>query len=161
MSMPRKVSWGLLAGAVVLASLWHLQTQLNYRAFVHAAQGLTLSVTDAALEEAPDRVSVRLTLVLTNSTERAIPVEGASCLLYADQEFLGPCVISGDAPAVAPPQGEWRITIVTEITGHYLENYRKSQAESVHVQGGVQLELPVGGDFVKVTRRFRELISKR
>lgn len=159
--MPRKVSWALLALTVVLASLGHLQTQLNYRAFVHAAQGLTLSITEAALEETPERVRVRLTVVLTNSTERAIPIEGVSCLLYAGQEFLGPCVISGDAPAVAPSQGEWRVTIVTEITGHYLENYRKSQAESVRIQGGVQLELPVGSGFVKVTRRFSELISKR
>nr|BAL57424.1 hypothetical protein HGMM_F50D11C33 [uncultured Acetothermia bacterium]BAL59806.1 hypothetical protein HGMM_OP4C442 [Candidatus Acetothermum autotrophicum] len=159
--MPRKVFWGLLAGAVVLTSIWHLQTQLNYRAFVHLAQGLRLSVADAALEETPERVRVRFTVVLTNSTERAIPVEGTSCLLYAGQEFLGPCVISSDAPAVVPPQGEWRIDVITEITGHYLENYRKVEADGVRVQGSVQIALPLGSDSIKAMRRFSELIPKR
>jgi hypothetical protein len=128
---------------------------------VRAAQGLTLQFTETALEETPERVRVRFTLVLTNSTAHAIPVEGASCLLYAGREFVGPCVISADVPAVVAPHGEWRLPVVTEITGHYLEMYRETQAEGVRVQGSVQIELPLGGDFVKVTRRFHELIPKR
>jgi hypothetical protein len=159
--MPRQVSWALLALTVVLASVWHLQAQWNYRAFVRTAQGLALQFAEAALEETPERVRVRFTVVLTNSTAHAIPVEGASCLLYAGREFVGPCVISADVPAVVAPHGEWRLPVVTEITGHYLEMYRETQAEGVRVQGSVQIELPVGGDFVKVTRRFHELIPKR
>lgn len=159
--MPRKVSWALLAISVVLTSLWHLQTQWSYRAFVRTAQGIALKLTNATLQETPESVRVQFTLVLKNSTERTIPVEGASCLLYAGQEFLGPCAITGEAPAAVPPQGEWRLDIITEITGHYLDNYRRAQAEGVRVQGSVQLELPLGGSSVKVTRRFRELIAQR
>jgi hypothetical protein len=159
--MPRKISWALLALTVVLASVWYLQAQWNYRVFVRAAQGLALQFAEAALEETPERVRVRFTLVLTNSTAHAIPVEGASCLLYAGQEFVGPCVISSDVPAVVPPHGEWHLPVVTEITGHYLESYRKTGSGGVRVQGSVQIELPVGSDFVKVTRRFNELISQR
>lgn len=159
--MPRKIAWALLVISVVLASFWHLQTQLGYRAFVRVAQGVTLQVADAALEEASERVRVRFTLVLANSTERAIPVEGASCLLYAGQEFLGPCEISADAAHSVPPHGEWRLDVITEIRGHYLENYRKAHSEGVRVQGSVQLELPAGNTSIKVTRRFSELIPKR
>jgi hypothetical protein len=159
--MPRKISWVLLAISVVLASFSYLQTQRNYRAFVHTAQGVTLQFTEASLEETPERVRVRFTLVLKNSTERAIPVEGVSCLLYAGQEFLGPCVISAAAAPAVLPQQEWRVAVITEITGHYLENYRRVEAEGVRVQGSVQIELPVGSDSVKVTRRFSELIPKR
>ncbi len=158
--MPRKISWALLVISAGLASLWHLQTQWSYRAFVQVAQGVILQVTDATLEETPGGVRVRFTLILENATGQAIPVEGANCLLYAGQEFLGPCVISADA-ALAPPHGEWRLDVITEISGYYLENYRKAQAEGVGVQGDVQIALPIGSDFIKVTRRFRELISKR
>ena len=159
--MPRKVSWALLISVVVLASLWHLQTQWSYRAFIRVAQGIALEFADAALQETPESVRVQFTLVLKNSTERTIPVESASCLLYAGPEFLGPCAIEGESPATVLPQGEWRLDVITEITGHYLDNYRKAQAEGVRVQGSVQLELPVGSDSLKVTRRFRELIPKR
>lgn len=159
--MPRKIAWTLLVISVVLASFWHLQTQLGYRTFVRVAQGVTLQVADAALEEAPQRVRVRFTLVLANSTGRAIPVEGASCLLYAGQEFLGPCEISTDAAHSVPPHGEWRLDVITEISGHYLENYRRAHAEGVRVQGSAQLELPAGSTSIKVTRRFSELIPKR
>ncbi len=158
--MPRKISWALLGISAVLISWWYFQTQWSYRAFVQVARGITLQLADSVLEETQERVLVRFTLLIKNTSERAIPFEGASCLLYAGQEFLGPCAISADA-ALISPHGEWRLEVITELSGHYLENYRKAQADGVRVQGTVQLELPVGSDSIKVTRRFHELIPKQ
>jgi hypothetical protein len=158
--MTRKISWGLLTTLVIVAGAIHFQTQWSYRAFVSLAREITLQITETALEEATQSVRVRFTIVLTNATAQPIPLEGVSCLLYAHREFIGPCVLSTDLPEAVPPHGELKIAVITEVTGPYWENYRRAQAAEVRVSGSVQLELPLGSDFVKASRRFTALIPK-
>jgi hypothetical protein len=157
--MQRKISWALLGALVLIASLWYAQAQWSYQRFIQTARGLEVQFTDTAVEETPAAVRVRFTLVLTNTSDQVIPIEGVSCLLYAGREFLGPCTILSTSPAV-PARGEWRLTVTTDITGHYQENYHRARTEGIRVKGSLQMELPLGDGFVKVTRRFHQVISR-
>lgn len=158
--MQRKISWALLGTLVLISSVWYIQAQWNYQKLIQLARGLALQLTDAALEELPQAVRVRFTLVLNNTGAQAITVEGVSCLLTAGREFLGPCVISDGVPSVVPAYTTWRLIVITDITGYYRENYLKAQAEGVRVRGSLQIELPLGDNPVTITRRFDEFIPK-
>jgi hypothetical protein len=149
-----------------LAGYWHTQAQMGYQRVLEAARNLELQFKESALEEAPDTVRVRFSLVLVNTGEEEIVVKSVSCLLYAGREFLGPSCQSATetAPSVLPGQ-EWRLDVTTAITGHYLNNYwearREGGTEGITVRGTVQLRLPINeSEFLEAKRRFNEEIRR-
>ncbi len=156
--MQRKISWALLGALVGVASLWYSQAHSNYHRFIEIARGVEVQFTDTAVEETAEAVRIRFTLVLKNASDHVIPIEGVSCLLYAGREFLGPCAMAPPTPL--PARGDWRLTVTTDVIGHYRENYYRERAEGIRVRGSLQMELPVGDGSVKVTRRFHQLISR-
>lgn len=160
--MTPRIAWALLIILGLLNALWHAQAQLNYQRLIHISRALELRVAEAALEESPQSLHVRFVLILTNASDQTIPVESVSCLLRAGEEFLGPCELPTEIAPNVSAGGEWRLSVVTEVRGHYWENYQKARQDptvaGVLVQGSVQVQLPTGRDFVETPRRFQHLI---
>lgn len=160
--MNRKIAWVLLGGLALLTAIWHAQAQLSYQKLIQTSRALELRIEDGALEETPQTVRVRFTLILTNSSNQEIPVEGVSCLLWAGDEFLGPCQLPTEiAPSIAAG-GEWQLTVSTEVQEYYWENYqqarREQKIEGIVAKGSVQVRLPTGRHFREAPLRFHKLI---
>jgi hypothetical protein len=160
--MDRRIVWALLGGLALLTTLWHAQAQMNYQKLIQTSRALELRVEEDALEEKEQSLGVRFRLILTNASDQKIPVEAVSCLLWAGEEFLGPCQLPTEiAPSVAAG-GEWQLTVSTEVRGYYWENYqrarREQEIEGVVVRGSVQVRLPTGRDLLETPRRFHKLI---
>lgn len=160
--MNHKIAWILLGGLALLTAIWQAQAQLSYQKLIQISRALELHVEEGALEETPQTVVVRFRLSLTNSSDQEISVAGVSCLLWAGEEFLGPCQLPTEiAPSVAAG-GEWQLMVSTEVRGHYWENYQQARRAQtiagILAKGSVQVQLPTGRGFQETTRRFHKLI---
>ncbi|MCS6903245.1 MAG: hypothetical protein NZO41_03080 [Candidatus Bipolaricaulota bacterium] len=160
--MTPRIAWALLIALGLLNALWHAQAQWNYQRLIQISRALELRVEESTLEEAPQSLQVRFTLILTNASDQTIPVEGVSCLLWAGEEFLGPCQLPTEIAPNVSAEGEWRLLVVTEVRGHYWENYQQARSaqsfQGVLVRGSVQVRLPTGRGLLETTRRFHTLI---
>ncbi|MCS6937387.1 MAG: hypothetical protein NZ610_06860 [Candidatus Bipolaricaulota bacterium] len=160
--MTPRIAWALLIVLGLLNALWHAQAQWNYQRLIQISRALELRVEETALEEMPQSLRVRFTLILTNSSDQTIPIEGVSCLLWAGEKSLGPCALPTEIAPSVSAGGEWRLEVVAEVRGHYWENYHQARSapgfQGVLVRGSVQVRLPTGRGPLETTRRFHALI---
>ncbi len=160
--MNRQIAWVLLVGLALLTAIWHAQAQLSYQHLIQTSRALELRVKEGALEETLQTLRVRFTLLLINSSNQEIPVAGVSCLLWAGDEFLGPCQLPTEISPSVAAGGQWQLTVSTEVRDYYWESYqraRRAQAiPEILVKGSVQVRLPTGRDLLETSRRFNQLI---
>lgn len=160
--MRRSIFWVLLLALVGFAAFWHYEAQQSFDRFVQTNRSFEIVVEQGTLTELTDLIQVQFELLLKNSGNQEIPLDGISCLLYVGDEFLAPCDITDKIAQSVSAHGEWRLAVATEVEGYYYQNYLKAKAagvSSIQVRGSVQIKLPIGREQMNTTRKFTTLIK--